>query len=157
MRYDNVMANKKPALERFMAKIDYVEHCWIWLGAVTNAGYGVFNFYEKTELVHRVSYKIHKGEIGEGLVIDHLCKQKLCVNPDHLEAVTQKVNWYRTDAPKKFIRELTNFCSRGHEYTPENTLRPSYYRGRVCLICKKELARVNSNRYYHAVVKHRKK
>ena len=69
--------------------------CMIFTGATAGAGYGVVGkgpagagYY----YVHRVSYEHHKGPIPEGLTIDHLCRVKLCVNPDHLEAVTQAEN-----------------------------------------------------------------
>ncbi|MEU4016199.1 HNH endonuclease signature motif containing protein [Microbacterium sp. NPDC028030] len=65
--------------------------CWIWGGPISSSGYGrIGSLY-----THRVSYEIHVGAIPEGLQIDHLCFEKLCANPDHLEAVTQEENLRR--------------------------------------------------------------
>lgn len=69
--------------------------CWIWSGAVHKTGYGQIKWNGKSTVAHRVVYTLTKGEIPKGLVIDHLCSVKLCVNPDHLEAVTSKTNTQR--------------------------------------------------------------
>jgi hypothetical protein len=76
--------------------------CWEWTRSLDAKGYGQSSFNERTSTgkcrpsrVHRMSYKIFKGEIPEGLEIDHLCRNHACFNPDHLEAVTHKVNMAR--------------------------------------------------------------
>lgn len=87
--------------------------CWLWKNAL-NAGYGAFSSTVGGKahiyLAHRVSYTIHVGEIPRGLVIDHLCEVKSCVNPEHLEAVTLEVNVQRG-----FNRDNIYQCIRGHD------------------------------------------
>jgi hypothetical protein len=103
---------------RLMRKVskDQRTSCWIWGGGSTtsrgNARYGVMS----NKLAHRVSYEIHKGPIPPHLQIDHVCRNTLCVNPDHLEAVTQHENIRRA----RFSRYGNN-CEKGHELTDENT------------------------------------
>jgi len=82
--------------ERFWSKIDKSGECWEWTGTRHPRGYGYINGEangRKTPvLVHRVSYEMHHGPIAEGVVIDHICHNTSCVNPDHLRAVSQKQN-----------------------------------------------------------------
>lgn len=82
-----------PAEQRLWAKVRKTESCWHWTGAQSAAtGHGNFKVNGKVTLVHRFSYELAKGPIPEGLVIDHICRNGSCVNPDHLRAVTQKQN-----------------------------------------------------------------
>jgi hypothetical protein len=122
--------------DRFHAK--YVVNanlCWVWQASKLKSGYGLFTDYNrKTVTAHRWSYERFKGTIPVGLVIDHLCRNTSCVNPDHLEAVTQSVNIRRSPLNKN--RTLKTHCKNGHEYTPENTRRLPTQRGRICIACK---------------------
>ena len=78
-------------LARFMRKVEVdPSGCWLWKGW-TNGKYGGFSFGSHKVYAHRVSYQHHVGPIPDGLTIDHLCKVKLCVNPQHLEVVAQQV------------------------------------------------------------------
>ncbi|MFA7253987.1 MAG: HNH endonuclease signature motif containing protein [Patescibacteria group bacterium] len=72
------------------------DKCWEWLGSKTPSGYGILGRFGKTILAHRLSYMIFKDEIQEGLEIDHLCCNKSCVNPWHLEAVSHSENLKRS-------------------------------------------------------------
>lgn len=69
--------------------------CWIWTGAIHKSGYGQMKWKGQSTVAHRVLYSVLVGEIPKGFVIDHLCNVKLCVNPEHLEAVTPSVNTQR--------------------------------------------------------------
>jgi len=114
--------------------------CWEWKRSIGTHGYGVFS---RVSLAHRFSYERFKGKIPKGLQIDHLCRNKKCVNPDHLEAVTGKINSLRGDRAK--IQRSKTHCLKGHEYTEENTYR--YPDGRrSCEVCRKIARKDNKNK-----------
>jgi hypothetical protein len=96
--------------DRFWQKILKKDSgCWEWQATLNNMGYGMFTeSYGKFILAHRYSYKLHKGEIGVGLEIDHLCFNPKCCNPDHLEAVTPSVNVQRSYGRRKQINLKEN-------------------------------------------------
>lgn len=109
--------------------------CWEWTASVRRRGYGRYGGANNQLPAHRVSYEALIGPIPDGLQIDHLCRVTGCVNPAHLEPVTQQENIRRA---KRVRGTLPDHCRRGHAYTPENTyLNPSggY---RVCRTCQNE-------------------
>lgn len=77
---------------RFWQKVCKTDSCWLWTGASIPNGYGTIGVNQKTQMVHRVAYELTKGKIPGRLYLDHLCRNKLCVNPDHLEPVTNAEN-----------------------------------------------------------------
>lgn len=96
---------RRPIAERLMEKVDRRGDCWIWTGAVANSGYGrIGEAGSRTLQAHRASYEAFRGTIPAGLHIDHLCRNRLCVNPDHLEPVTPSENNRRAAAAN---RQLT--------------------------------------------------
>ena len=111
------------ALARLLRLVSIVPitGCWLWMGKLQPNGYPVFNLLapQKTTLAHRASYILHKGEIGEGLTVDHLCRHTWCVNPDHLEAVTLRENVRRGSNPSMRLH-LAGVCGRGHALAGEN-------------------------------------
>ena len=106
-------------LERFEDKVWRTDTCWRWLGSTDKDGYALFRI-GKTNRGARISYEHYVGPIPEGYEIDHLWKQKDCVNPFHLEAVTHKVNISRQEHNNQNKNKKS--CNNGHEFTEKNTL-----------------------------------
>src|SRR5438132_1259918 len=100
--------------------------CWLWMRSLTTRGYGQFARNRQRFCAHRVSYELVRGAIPEGLQIDHLCRTRSCVNPDHLEPVTAQVNQRRGRTISAYYATRTH-CVNGHEFTPENT---AFYKGK---------------------------
>lgn len=137
----------RPEFERFWEKVgkhDNTNECWIWVAARSSKGgkktYGVFTIGSKRDGTHRNiyahvwSYLNYAGSIPEGYQIDHLCKNILCVNPKHLEAVTCQVNLMRS-TNFSAIHAQTTHCPQGHPYDEGNTY---IYKGqRTCRTCHK--------------------
>ena len=143
--------------ERFWIKTDKRgrDECWPWLGGLTASGYGVFTIGRRNIPPHRFAYELFFGPVAAHLVMDHLCHtvdadcvggdrcpHRACVNPHHLEPVTNGENGRRghhAKARQKWSASITH-CKHGHEYTPENTFvrRDG---GRQCRICMRRWTR----------------
>lgn len=124
--------------ENMRSKIERTDSCWNWVGATNSRGYGsLTNGHGGTMLAHRRSYEATRGAIPAGLTIDHLCMNKVCVNPVHLEAVTGAENTRRAAAA------LTH-CKHGHPLAGDNlrikTLKDGAQR-RCCKTCAVRHAR----------------
>lgn len=116
---------------RFWAKVQKTDTCWLWMACTGADGYGKFFLGGKRHRSHRVAYVTLVGPIPEGMQLDHLCRVRSCVNPDHLEPVTSAENTRRGLAGA--LNAEKSECPRGHEYSPENTYA---YRGRRnCRTC----------------------
>lgn len=124
------MINDK-TLERFMSKVNKTDTCWLWIASKTKDGYGRFRVGEKIKGSHRVSYSHFVGEIPEGLQIDHLCRVRNCVNPDHLEPVTHIENQKR--GVSGIHERSKTSCPKGHPYS--GVRKDSK---RICHKCKVE-------------------
>ena len=121
---------------RFWAKVDKQDNgCWHWLGHLNPGGYGMFWEVPRKHYAHRWSYEEFVGPIPEGLHIDHLCRVRHCVNPEHLEPVTCRVNLLRGETVTASHAAKTH-CPRGHCYDEKNTW---HHRGeRHCRACNRE-------------------
>jgi hypothetical protein len=107
--------------------------CWVWLAKVDRDGYGCCKRLGEW-LAHRVAWKMLRGPIQQGLEIDHLCRNRRCVNPDHMEPVTKAMNALRGISPPA-INARKTACRRGHAFNAENTY---VWRGvRICRPCRR--------------------
>jgi hypothetical protein len=104
--------------------------CWLWLGQLNANGYGQMMIGYRQVFAHRFSYQTFKAPLIDGLVIDHLCCNRCCVNPDHLDQVTQSVNVSRIP--------LSTECSRGHPWTVETTWVNPKNGWRQCRQCNRD-------------------
>ena len=133
------MALIRTPIDRFASLIQFGS-CWEWIGQRNNRGYSVFyvgpTAIPRQVLGHRWAYEFFSGQrIPEGMQIDHLCRVRHCVNPDHMEVVTPLINTMRGYSPTRLNAEKTA-CPAGHEYTPENTwVEKNGYRH--CRACKR--------------------
>jgi hypothetical protein len=131
-------------IHRFLAKVAHVGECWRWTGCVVRSGYAQFGVGGRATSAHRWAYKQFVGPIPDGLVVDHLCHSRdstcvggpaclhrRCVNPAHLEVVTQKVNISRGQTAQFQVRRT--HCPYGHPYDDANTYR--YGNKRQCKAC----------------------
>lgn len=107
--------------DRFLAKVAPGPlGCWDWTGHVKPNGYGQVKVDGRPAYVHRVAYELTRGPIPDGLVIDHLCRRRHCVNPDHLEPVTHRINIRRGVSPAARRAHQTH-CGRRHIFDNANT------------------------------------
>lgn len=133
------MSNKPPALPRFWAAIVKADGCWLWTRA-NNGRYGLLSVNGRDRLAHRFAYEHFRGPIPVGMQIDHLCRKSLCVNPDHLEVVTNRQNTLR-GVSNAAVNAKKTHCLNGHEFTPENTRLDRKHKvgvERVCRTCLRE-------------------
>ena len=141
-------AEDLPYLVRFWSRVDQdgpvPEHrpelgpCWVWLTTKNNDGYGQFtsNIPGKVnEVAHRIAYRLTYGAIPEGLIIDHLCSNRICIRPEHLQAVTQAENLRRCPTTSAKQNAAKTHCPKGHLYDDTNTIHRKDKRGRQCRIC----------------------
>lgn len=121
------------------APVDPDTGCMNWLGRPNDGGYGRVTHHGKIMRAHRAAYEIAKGPIVDGLVLDHLCRNRICVNPEHLEPVSIGDNVLRGETFAAENKAKTH-CPQKHEYTPENTYL-SNENMRHCRACGRDRAR----------------
>ena len=109
-----------PIEVRLARLIEKTDTCWLWKGALCHKGYGAFEVATVEYKAHRFVYEYYVGPIPDGLQLDHLCRVKHCVNPEHLEPVTNQENQIR-------YKQTITHCPKGHEYSDSNT---RVYQGR---------------------------
>ena len=124
--------------ERILSRIVVDENgCWLWQGYVSRQGYGQMKVDHRHWKAHRFAYVVWRGPIAEGLEIDHLCRVRRCVNPDHLEPVTHRENVRRGDLSLANARRhlAKTHCVHGHSYG-NAIVRPNG--ARQCRECKRQ-------------------
>ena len=130
--------SRTPIIERLMARVTVADNgCWETSGGNNGRGYAVISSggaHGRQMYAHRVAYEHHVGPIPDGLVLDHLCRNPCCCNPEHLEPVTQRENWRRGVGP--FTRAaVATTCAKGHDYDEANTYRKPNTGYRSCRKC----------------------
>lgn len=127
--------NTRPLTVRFWAKVEKTEACWLWTGARGRAGYGHFwsTAARQMTTAHRFAYELLVGPIPPGLQIDHLCRNRRCVRPDHLEPVTTRENTFRSPLTQASINAAKTHCKHGHPFDGANLYYAQGYR--ACRVC----------------------
>ena len=120
---------------RFCQKVQLGPACWEWTAA-KQFGYGQIRWGDRLTHAHRVSYELFVGPIPGGHQIDHLCRNRGCVNPEHLEPVTQAENIRRGEGASARNARKTH-CPKGHEYTPDN-IYTHMGKWRMCKACTRQ-------------------
>lgn len=141
----------KPLAERFWPKVDKrgPDECWPWLAALHEYGYGMISVGGKKggmRRAHRIAYELEVGPIPEGLDLDHLCRNRRCVNPAHLEPVTRRENLVRGEGFVGVHARKTH-CPQGHPYDGEN-LYVNDRGHRQCRTCQRQY---NRESYYRRI------
>lgn len=135
MRYKSIPELTPEQEDRFWSNVDVPAQpscCWEWIGERNHKGYGRVSINASRFVVHRVAYSLLIEPVPEDMQIDHLCRTRYCVNPDHLQPVTNRENLVRGYGVIARSVRATH-CPQGHAYTPENTRL--YRRARVCRTC----------------------
>ena len=131
-------------LTRFLKYVNKTDTCWFWIGTKNSSGYGIFSIRKKYSVAHKWLYEHTVSQVPDKLDLDHICRNRNCVNPDHLEPVTRSENSKRGIGPKLAAKrqlEKTH-CPKGHEYSEENTYIRLNVGNRVCRICHRERERI---------------
>lgn len=121
-------------LESIWAKVTKTDSCWLWNGRMTPDGYGRRSWRGKEVSVHKIVYSLLVADVPQGLVIDHLCRTRSCVNPEHMEIVTNRENVLRGIGIPAINKRKTH-CKRGHELNEVNS-RIDKRGGRYCELCR---------------------
>lgn len=133
-----------PLSDRFWSKVDTSGPCWEWTATRNHLGYGQIWSGPRGRLLmaHRAAYELLVGPIPEGLELDHLCRNRACVDPDHLEPVTHAENMRRAPYDAPASKRAKTHCPKGHPYSGSN-LYVNPKGSRECRACRKERGKIN--------------
>lgn len=131
------------AINRFWSKVDKSGECWQWRGSICASGYGngvpmsLIRKYN-TKRIHRVSLLLSGVDVPRGMDVDHMCRNRACVNPNHLRVVTRLVNSTENNLGPAALNKVKRQCKWGHEFNEQNTIVRIYLGRprRECRICK---------------------
>lgn len=140
------MGAARPLMERFIEKVEFTDTCWLWAASRNRDGYGQIIYERRPVAAHRIAYLLLVGPLPpeRRMVIDHLCRVPACVNPDHLELVTQQENVLRGLIPARAAARTR--CKNGHELITSNVYLAPRDGERVCRACRRDY----ENARYHA-------
>lgn len=136
-------AKQQGLLDRFWTRVEKTDTCWNWTGALNaegEKGYGVIWFRNAQEYVHRLAFELLVGPIPKGRTIDHLCRNRKCVRPEHLRAVSLRENVLSSTGISAVNWQKTH-CLQGHPFTEENTWVNPKDGSRHCRSCGRAKAR----------------
>ena len=105
---------------RFWSRVNKTDTCWLWTAGLTTDGYGHFAEHRISRRAHRIAYEMLVGPIPVGLTVDHLCRERTCQNPAHMELVPPGVNAMRGNGPAALNARKTH-CGNGHPFNTANT------------------------------------
>jgi hypothetical protein len=129
-------------MERFWSKVDKTEECWNWSGCLLESGYGQFSVKGKIVYAHRFSLEINGVRLIDGMVCDHICRNRKCVNPNHIRQITSRENVLIGEGPSA-NNSRKSLCKRGHPLSGDNLYLRK--RGvaveRICRSCDREKKR----------------
>lgn len=130
--------------ERFWSKVDKSGDCWEWTAYRAKNGYGMISVRTgHPALAHRVAWQLERGDIPAGMQLDHLCRNRGCVNPDHLEVVSNKTNTLRGIGPTA-VNAKKSVCKRGHSLDDAYVCKGLRY-CRTCALLKQSLLRATGS------------
>jgi hypothetical protein len=129
-------ATDSERLTLFWSHVFKTETCWIWRASTNPKGYGTFYRGDRLVGAHRFAYEITYGAIPPGMEIDHLCRNRSCVNPTHLQVVTHEENLKRSPDTVTVKNMAKTHCERGHAFVPGNVYIYTHPNGRTSRQCR---------------------